>query len=114
MIRQNKTGKGSNEKSHTIQKIKWYGYYTDKTIPGIITETNKQYSSQVHDFFIDHDLWNKTIKQQNVFYIENERKGKLKNILQYHCAICGFTYGLASLHAIRLHCMKEHREEDLT
>ena len=47
MVRLNKTGKGSNEKIHTIQKIKWYGYYTDKTIPGIITETNKQYSSQV-------------------------------------------------------------------
>ena len=113
MVRLNKTGKGSNEKNHTIQKIKWYGYYTDKTIPGIITETNKQYSSQVYDFFVDCDFWNKTPKQQNVYYISNKRNRKI-DILQYYCAISGFTYSLASQHAIRLHCMKEHREEDLT
>ena len=87
-------------------KLKWYGYYTDKTIPGIITETNKQYSSQVHDFFVDFGI-------KKEFHISNKRNRKI-NILQYYCAICGFTYSLASQHAIRLHCMKEHREEDLT
>ena len=47
------TSKGSNDKIPAIEK--WYGYYTDKTIPGTITETNKQYNSQVHDFFLDHN-----------------------------------------------------------
>ena len=93
-------------------KLKWYGYYTDKTIPGIITETNKQYSSQVHDFFVDCDFWDKTPSQMSVFYISNKRNRKI-DILQYYCAICGFTYSLASQHAIRLHCMKEHKEESV-
>ena len=90
-------------------RFKWYGYYTDKTIPGIVIETNKQYNSQVHDFFIDNDFRDKTPKQQSVYFISNKRKRKI-DILQYYCAICGFTYVLASQHAIRLHCMKEHRD----
>ena len=40
-MKQNKrTSKGSNDKIPTVEK--WYGYYTDKTIPGIVIETNKQ------------------------------------------------------------------------
>jgi len=99
------TSKGSNDKIPAIEK--WYGYYTDKTIPGIITETNKQYNSQVHDFFLDH---NTDPKHSKILFISNKRNRKI-DILQYYCAICGFTYSLASLHAIRLHCFEKHRDE---
>ena len=108
MNRSKLTSKGSNDKIPTIRK--WYGYYTDKTIPEIVKETNKQYSSQVHDFFIDIELWNKNPKRQAIFFISNKRNRKI-DILQYYCAICGFTYALASQHAIRLHCIKEHTED---
>jgi len=93
---------------------KWYGYYTDKTIPEIITETNKLYISKVHDFFLDHDIIgpdrNMSKSHYDVFFMSNKRNRKI-DILQYYCAICGFTYGLCSQHAIRLHCMKEHRDD---
>ena len=94
------TSKGSNDKIPTVEK--WYGYYTNKTIPGIITETNKQYNSQVHDFFLDH---NTDPKHSKILFTN----GKTKRI-QYFCSICGFTYSCCSLHAIRLHCFEEHRE----
>ena len=81
-------------------KLKWYGYYTEKTIP---TERNKQYNSQVHDFFLDH---NTDFKHSKILFTN----GKNKRI-QYFCIICGFTYSYSSLHAIRLHCFEKHRDE---
>tara|TARA_R100001086_G_scaffold198793_1_gene115091 strand:- start:78 stop:404 length:327 start_codon:yes stop_codon:yes gene_type:complete len=82
--------------------LTWYGYYTDKTIPEIVIETNKQYNSQVHDFFLDH---NTDPKHSKILFTN----GKTKRI-QYFCAICGFTYSYCSLHAIRLHCFEEHQD----
>ena len=107
MKRNQSSSKGSVEKIPIIEK--WYGYYTDKTIPEIIRETNKQYNSMVHDFFVEHDVYSKSPKHTMVFFISNKRTRKI-DILQYYCAICGFTYSLASQHAIRLHCLEEHRE----
>ena len=67
----------------TTSILKWYGYYTDKTIPGIVIETNKQYNSQVHDFLL---IMIFEIKLQNnnpyiLFQIKEKEKSIYYNII---------------------------------
>ena len=101
MKHKQKTGELSKQKEASNEK--WYGYYTEKTMPKLLKENhgnplNAGIRAEVNLFFHEHG-------HHQILFVSNKKSEK---IWQYYCKICGFTYGLCSLHAIRLHCMSEH------
>ena len=98
MKHKQRTGELSTQ--NEASKEKWYGYYTEKTIPERLKK-NARISdrAEVNRFFHEH-------KHTDVLFLSNKTS---ERISQYYCKICGFTFGLCSLHAIRLHCFMEHK-----